>query len=749
MTEIQTAVNAILKHRRDSLQPVEETLARADNLLRVLADFQNVVGEAGDPLPPESVSGIETFPIEMAVKGARQARQALELAAQRLRRDCVNIGVAGRARQGKSTFLRAFSGLDDDAVPTGGEGFCTAARSEIRNFPTPGAQMALHSRESFFTETVIPYYTQLGLSPVPKSLDEFLFKEIPSLPGGEDFSRQNLYKVLHGIRANADKAIPLMMGDVRSIPQTDIRKFVTKDGGHWNFLAVRKAVIDAAFPHGDLPRELRLIDLPGLGELALNIEQELAKSVAELADIVLIVRMPQAQGDGFGDKDMETLNLVRNALPDLEARHWLALVLNHSVDKKHDNTVNVKNMLKKARDFDLGGIHIWACDCSNPAAVREKVIKPAMELLTHHAGELDRKRLDNARIALKNLKTAVAAPLQTLKSVLIAPTASGDAIAEEHGEDFLTSLRDNLRRTLLGYRPGSAKGTGELSDNIAREVKQMLADIFPVLKGGTPPATYQVWNAATIAKMLKNRQGGFPGILALSATNTRVAFTRFISSRLDPFFQAYTQKLKNDVVEAIAGIDPLPRLISTLDRTGANDGLALMAAAMEGQAPTLCRALRRFSELTFTYDANLHPDIRDFLGPLDPDDIKVFQGPDGLGEVRQAKSGAFDFDAGAAQIRSALDTTVVDILTRISKSVQELPVHPEKAIFAAAEELSDQLLWSDEAEREWRRVLYAKRRELWADRYAEQDAREKAAIAWRNRVDEIERSLAELAAAEI
>lgn len=205
MTNIQEAVNAILKHRRENLRPVEEALARADNLLNVLSHFQSVAGEAGEPLPAKAVEGIKAFPVEAVIKSARHARQALERSAQRLRRDCVNIGVAGRARQGKSTFLKAFSGLGDDAVPTGGEGFCTAARSEIRNSPTPGAQVVLHLRESFFTETIMPYYAQLGLSPIPKNLDEFLFKEIPPLPGAEDVSRRNLYKVLQGIRANINR----------------------------------------------------------------------------------------------------------------------------------------------------------------------------------------------------------------------------------------------------------------------------------------------------------------------------------------------------------------------------------------------------------------------------------------------------------------------------------------------------------------------------------------------------------------
>ncbi|MDR1520547.1 MAG: hypothetical protein LBU23_10490 [Planctomycetota bacterium] len=754
MIDIKDEVRVILQHRREHLRPVETALSKVDGLLNELKLFQDAAAEESGFLPTEAAEGIKIFPAEAAIKSAQNARQDLERAAQRLRRDCVNIGVAGCARQGKSTFLKTFSGFEkDDAIPTGGKGFCTAVRSEIRNSTAHSARVLLHTRDSFLNETILPYYKQLNLSPVPGNLDEFMFRELPPLANvGDVFLRSNLYKVLQDVRANLGKVMGMMLGSEKEIAAGEIRDYVAKDGESWKYLAVRKAVIDVPFPDKSLPLELRLIDLPGLGDLALNIKQELMKSVADLADIVLIVRMPSATGDEFGVQDMETFKLVREALPDLEPDRWMAMILNHTTTKDHDNTDIAKTMLEEmAPKFDFGGIKIWLCDCSNVEEVRTRVVGPAMDLLKLYTGALDRKRLDAARKSLEELKALLANPINDL-TVTLASHGSDfrDNIAEKYSEDFLTDLRANLRRLLNDLRPGATKDWDEPAGNIVKAIRQMTTDVHAAnAKDGDPPAGYRPWNAAIISKKLKNLAGGFDGVRNESATNTRVALTRFISSRLETFFQNYCAKLKSRIAEKIKATNPMAKLIAVADDQGKDSGLGVMADALAGQAPILSNAFRRFSQLSFTYDADFHTIVRDYLRPLDPDDTDVFNGPDGLGKVHSYNEKPIEFDADAKYIREVLDVTSERILDRLSEAPMDLKDHMKKAVFAAAEELCDQIIWSDEAEREWRLVLHNRRRELWADQYADQDARDKAIREWRRRLDDIGRIASELAAATL
>lgn len=751
MSDIQKAVREILQHRRENLRPAEAALSKVDDLLNALKVFQGAAAEAAGLLPEKAVGGIKAFPAGAAIKSARDARETLERAMQRLRRDCVNIGVAGRARQGKSTFLRTFSGLADDAIPTGKGGFCTAARSEIRNSAAPGARVLLHTRDSFLKETVLPYYDELGLSPVPNNLDEFLSRKLPPLKNAEDVLRSNRYKVLEDMRANLSKVMGMMLGGEKTITPGEVRAYVTKDKGDWNYLAVRKAVIDAKFPHPGLPLELRLIDLPGLGELALNIEQELTKSVADLADIVLIIRKPNPSGDAFGDNDVTTFNLVRKALPDLEPDRWMAMIINHSVAEGDDSTAIAYEMATEmAPKFEFGGIKIWLCDCSNADEVRTKVIGPAMILLKDNTKWLDKKRLDAARESLEKVNNLLAASIQTLKATLADHGPDfPDGIAETNSEDFITELHAKLRIFLNNLRPGTTKDGVNLANDIVQEVNRILTDFHPVVEGADHPAGYRPWDAATISKKLKIHQGGFDGVRNESATNTRVALTRFISSRLEPCFHTYSDNLKRRFADEIKSIDPMSKFIALVDDQKKDAGLGAMADAVDGQAPTLSKAFRRFSQLSFTYDANFHPIVRSYLRPLDPDDKKVFESSDGLGQLHSVQPNSLEFDADAKHIRGALDLAAERILDRLSKEPQKLSGHLEQAIFAAAEELFDQILWSEEAEREWKRVLRNWRRELWADQYSKQDDRDKAVGVWRRRLGDIERSASELAAATL
>src|SRR5436305_1031442 len=76
----------------------------------------------------------------------------------------INVGVAGKARQGKSTILQAISGLDDRVIPTSDGLPCTGAKSRIMHrTDDPHAEVEYYRAEEFLREIVHPYYEALRL----------------------------------------------------------------------------------------------------------------------------------------------------------------------------------------------------------------------------------------------------------------------------------------------------------------------------------------------------------------------------------------------------------------------------------------------------------------------------------------------------------------------------------------------------------------------------------------------------------
>lgn len=108
----------------------------------------------------------------------------------RFSRQTINIGVIGRAGQGKSRLLQSLSGLSTDEIPSGDRSHCTGVPSTIHHNPgveTYG-EVWFHSERSFLNEVISPYYEKLQLGSRPFTLEEFSKNSLPSLP--QQFSGQ-------------------------------------------------------------------------------------------------------------------------------------------------------------------------------------------------------------------------------------------------------------------------------------------------------------------------------------------------------------------------------------------------------------------------------------------------------------------------------------------------------------------------------------------------------------------------------
>jgi hypothetical protein len=272
-------------------------------------------------------------------------------------RDTLNIGVVGRARQGKSRLLQSLTGLTAAEIPDGNRQHCTGVRSTIHHNPSTETygEVWFHSERSFLDEVISPYYEKLRLGVKPMTLEEFAQNPLPPLPSDlPGYAEPGaMYEHLGRYHANLAQYRQLLVApSPRRIAKNEIRQYVaqdTPDGQRvfFNYLGVREVKIVCNFPNSDVG-EIALVDMPGLGDTGVGDEERLVRTLGQEVDAVVFVRMPKSSGDYWADVDVRLYDTARAALVDLPLNLWSFMVLNRTGanSKNGDNLNNCKDLVQ-------------------------------------------------------------------------------------------------------------------------------------------------------------------------------------------------------------------------------------------------------------------------------------------------------------------------------------------------------------------------------------------------------------------
>ncbi len=243
---------------------------------------------------------------EEMVREVGEEKSKLALLSARFTRPTLNIGVAGRAGQGKSTLIQRLSGLTKAEIPSGSGGHCTGAPSIIvnRDSGETFAEINFHTAPGFLQNVIAPFFEHLRLGNAPYTLDEFATMPIPeTVPvGASDLTTDTEYlRKLREFRSRLPMYRDRLTGETHRVTRAEIRSFVAQQEEQknefgepislWNWVAVRMATIYCPFPHSDLGA-VALADTPGLGDFLSGAEERLIATVGQTLDAVLFVRRP-------------------------------------------------------------------------------------------------------------------------------------------------------------------------------------------------------------------------------------------------------------------------------------------------------------------------------------------------------------------------------------------------------------------------------------------------------------------------
>ena len=362
---------------------------------------------------------------ERLINEASKRQEELKHLQKRLTRNTLNIAVIGRARQGKSRLLQSITGLTAQEIPDSNLDFCTGVRSDIINEDTDVEYAIVHflSEEKFLSDNVLPYFAELKkyISSIPSSISAFKNFPLPEASSINDTAMKQHLNHLLEIQKNLSKFENLLGQRQTQIKKHEIRDYVAhddKDGKEiFNYLAVESVEIFCRFPNEDVG-SLRLIDLPGLGDIRIGDVARVVNALRDQVDLVFFISKPPHTGAGWQDVETNLYSEAASALGEkLPIEKWSFWVFNH--DKKADNEIQCKMLrdtIEEKAQIKVSDTVI--VDCSNSQEVSENLIDAALSYLSKNIERNDKEYAENLQTLLKNTVQDIKTLTEKIKNSL-------------------------------------------------------------------------------------------------------------------------------------------------------------------------------------------------------------------------------------------------------------------------------------------------------------------------------------------
>ena len=476
MSSLQEQINQILAARKERLSSVVKEKDFWNKISENFSRFSDAVQAAENQ--NSCLSGLTTK-TRAAAQTANDMLKKFSQLTDRFNRDEICIGIGGAARMGKSTFLQAVTGLGDEQIPTSDKFFTTAGRSLIVNATEAVAIADMHTERSFLEKVIAPMCREIGIQ-APASLDELKRLELP-----QEENTQQAIDVIKRLKDTIDNLSSIsneLTGEKqRRISIENVRDFVAyPEGGEikaGKFMAVDKITIYAPFPGSEV-KQLRVVDLPGLGEAGRNLAKVQTEGMQDICDATLLMKRPMDANVEWTLNDTTALDAIQSASPLLKDQtKYTAILANVDGDTKDRADTCIKGIQNQ-----LTGRHfeIIRCDARDRDAVTNKTMPEILRFLAKNLPDLDNEIFKKTEEEeAKNTKEGLRKALSKVKEALgqLTHNYTGSSY------DFQIKLYDKLVKELTEYSEklqADAEGIDQAwIDEVLRvtgEVKKWIAD---------------------------------------------------------------------------------------------------------------------------------------------------------------------------------------------------------------------------------------------------------------------------------
>ncbi|MGK7875040.1 MAG: hypothetical protein AB4426_17605 [Xenococcaceae cyanobacterium] len=715
-TPRNTRIASIIEKRRPlakKIEGVEVNLRSLASALRHLENHRNqLMARVDDLNVAGNLKEIDFSTIQLSIATELEALAKLKA---RFSRDTLNIGVVGRARQGKSRLLQSLTGLTAAEIPDGDRQHCTGVRSTIHHNPNleTYGEVWFHSERSFLDEVISPYYEKLRLGAKPMTLEEFERKSLPPLPQDlPGYAEPGaMYEHLDRYHANLEKYRHLLRErSPRRISRREIREYVAQDTPNgqrifFNYLAVREVKITCNFPNSDVGK-IALVDMPGLGDTGIGDEERLMKTLGQDVDAVLFVRMPKSSGDSWADVDVRLYDTARAALVDLPINLWSFTVLNRTgADSKNgDNSNNCKDLANTIAEKHIAVIECAIANCAR-AQEANQILDRVLDYLAANITSLDRQYASSCQERLIQLRSAVNAELDKARGAL------GQAIQGDNWfplfEQLFTQLWNDLARGL---------------ERLLRELRQQRDSQDIDFKQQVDAALQACRHDPGIPSIdqvetLRDAAGGYPNAYYQYLNEIRAYLSQHFLS-LDEGLKRSLLRVKSQVAQVLVEKGRLGELTPARGY----EFLEEIASQLPESLSKLKLGFRILAGFDISYRGLIQHRIRKHLDGLTPDTTSL--------HLSQSPS--------AKEILDNLKTLHGEAVYGCETALEDLLCEPSQAAFAIVEEFVDRVLRAEGAKTEWRIFLEEVRSEVWPAEFEQLGERTRLRREWLNSVKQAE-----------
>ncbi len=454
-SSIQEQIGRILEERKSRLAKVDRQKSFWDSMAVEFDKFVPVIQNA-EAKNPDSLTGLAAK-VRKASSSVSEMASLFRHIAERFSRGDICIGIGGAGRMGKSTFLQAVTGLGEAQIPTSDMFYTTAGRSLIVNAQQAVAIADMHTKASFLEKVIAPMCRTINI-PAPVSIEEF--KEMDFAQSKADLQADvDVIKRLEDTRCKMSSIERELTGEKeRRIKIEDLRDFVAypADGRSkaGKFMAVENIVIYAPFPASEV-KQLRVVDLPGLGEAGRDLAEVQTSGMSEVCDITLLMKRPNDKNVEWNKDDTNALDAMKVAAPLLDDQaKFTAILANVNGEPQSRAEACVASIEKQ-----LSGRHfqIIRCNAKDRDAVLHETMPEVLSFLAKNLPVIDNAIFEKAEKESIQTKSGLQGTLSEVKAALAQLTRNSSGSPLAFQEDMydkivksLSTYADRLRKTAEG-----------------------------------------------------------------------------------------------------------------------------------------------------------------------------------------------------------------------------------------------------------------------------------------------------------
>ena len=757
---------------RGRLQIIEARIAnlasvkkRIEELDALVATIKNQINEKNGEYfnmlvtDLDALSQMEEVSCFNAKAKVAELIDALDLLKKRFEREAIRIAFIGRERQGKSTFIKTITGLNDKVIPAYSGNSCTGAVSVIHNVQNVTDEFG----NPVDVKVVAEYYdTAKFLEMVNEKLNRFFPDGSQKVGRLEQIESLNLPETLAGNQStkliaeylkfktsvvdNYDKYSHLIGVGIRNYYDEDeiaqhvaqYEEFdhevpgsheVRKDDGtivyqldYYKYVAVKNVNIYTSFEI-ETTKKLELVDTIGIGSSADSaaIEAEMYRVLREDCDAAIDMYRPDVTPN-YPQEQADLLDNLINKLSDREPEKWIVYVLNKITNGFYKNAASAEAVLKTAENIISGKNPkpiAWtrAIDGTIFEDVRDELVSPLLSLIAENLDELDQNLIDRTDNLCKEAYNECLKLVKAANSV----TSAGAGISADAMSLFDEKLYKELLKS-FGYAMNQVdqKGYATKRDTECSQLEQAYANIIDEIDVYIPDEEVILERFETGALVTQNQM--FEEYVEQMRNDIFAAFENVNEDVLHPL----QEKVKSDLIQILYNEGLMKNLPTPSDAPSIEWLREIIDNYIsEDKYPSLFKAMRFILDYQINIEGLVEYNVTKSLYVLDKTHAEFIKYQ---GEFTE------DFEQKASDLWQELCNRLTPVQKRLRDWISSFTLIPSHSFYSRVHKFHVKVMTDEEGREDFRRFYRNNMGLIWSAEINAAGKVEKAFGDWTERV---------------